>query len=89
MSERTDAMESHESRQESGHPERTSGDHFDEMVQNDLGKEFSSTREFCQDLEQRGLLRLLSSGEPEQIGFTFEWYRHKSLRLCKTLEMIP
>ncbi|KAJ5946657.1 hypothetical protein N7454_003496 [Penicillium verhagenii] len=30
----------------------------------------------CQDLEERGLLDALSSGEPEEIGFTFEWYRH-------------
>lgn len=56
--------------------EQTSGDHSDGTVQNYLGKEFSSKREFCQDLENRGLLRILSSGEPEQIGFTFDWYRH-------------
>ncbi|GFG01086.1 CBL-interacting serine/threonine-protein kinase 20 [Aspergillus udagawae] len=33
---------------------------------------------FCQDLEKRGLLQFLSSAEPEQLGFTFEWYRHTS-----------
>lgn len=33
-------------------------------------------REICQDLEKRGLLELLLSGEPEQIGFSFDWYRH-------------
>jgi serine/threonine protein kinase len=39
-------------------------------------EEFLSRKEFCQDLEKRGLLQALSSGEPEQIGFTFDWYRH-------------
>lgn len=39
-------------------------------------KDFSSKRTFCQDLAKRGLLDLLSSGEPEQLGFTLEWYRH-------------
>ncbi|KAL1854240.1 hypothetical protein Plec18167_000159 [Paecilomyces lecythidis] len=41
-----------------------------------LGEGFTSEKEFCQDLEKRGLLHLLSLGEPEQIGFTFDWYRH-------------
>ena len=39
-------------------------------------EEFSSRKAFCQDLEKRGLLHLLSSGEPEHLGFTLEWYRH-------------
>ncbi|KAJ5894277.1 hypothetical protein N7495_005968 [Penicillium taxi] len=30
----------------------------------------------CEELENQGLLRLLSSGEPEQLGFTFDWHRH-------------
>jgi len=38
--------------------------------------DFSSIKVFCQDLEKRGLLHLLSSGEPEQLGFPLEWYRH-------------
>ncbi|KAI9368427.1 protein kinase [Aspergillus egyptiacus] len=33
-------------------------------------------KEFCQDLEKRGFLNLLSSGDPEHLGFTFDWYRH-------------
>ncbi|KAJ0417138.1 hypothetical protein BJY00DRAFT_325810 [Aspergillus carlsbadensis] len=37
---------------------------------------FTSKKAFCQDLEKRGLLRVLCSGEPEEIGFTFDWYRH-------------
>ena len=39
-------------------------------------EDFSSKKAYCQDLEKRGLLRMLSSGEPEQLGFTLEWYRH-------------
>ncbi|PYH90032.1 hypothetical protein BO71DRAFT_362303 [Aspergillus ellipticus CBS 707.79] len=66
-------------RSEAAITERAGCDHGNEMDQNYLGKEFSSERKFCQDLEKQGLLRMLSSGEPEQIGFTFEWYRH-SLR---------
>lgn len=38
--------------------------------------DFSSKKAYCQGLEKRGLLHMLSSGEPEQLGFTFEWYRH-------------
>ena len=56
--------------------ERTRDNQRDDLDENELGEEFSSKREFCQGLEERGLLRALSSGEPEQIGFTFEWYRH-------------
>lgn len=40
---------------------------------------FPSKKEFCQDLEKRGLLDLLCACEPEDIGFIFSWYRH-SLR---------
>ncbi|KAK2757375.1 hypothetical protein FQN54_004890 [Arachnomyces sp. PD_36] len=43
----------------------------------DILADFSSKKAFCQDLEKRGLLRLFSSGEPEQLGFSFEWYRHR------------
>lgn len=43
-----------------------------------LAEDFSSKRALCQDVEKRGLLQLLSSGEPEKLGFTFEWYRHAS-----------
>lgn len=44
----------------------------------DLTGGFPSNKAFCQDLEQRGLLDLLTSGEPEELGFTFEWYRHST-----------
>ncbi|KAJ6096910.1 hypothetical protein N7486_007656 [Penicillium sp. IBT 16267x] len=43
---------------------------------NRLGEDYNSRKEFCQDLEKRGLLHELSLGEPEQLGFTFDWYRH-------------
>jgi hypothetical protein len=39
-------------------------------------EDFSSKKAFCQSLERRGLLHILSSGEPGQLGFTIEWYRH-------------
>lgn len=47
-----------------------------EVDKNCLGEEFVSEKEFCLDLEKRGLLHVLSSGEPEEIGFTLDWYRH-------------
>ncbi|CRL30013.1 unnamed protein product [Penicillium camemberti] len=54
---------------------RTSDDNRD-VDQNCMEEDFFSKEEFCQDLEKRGLLHALSSGEPEQIGFSFDWYRH-------------
>ncbi|KAL4939669.1 hypothetical protein BDV06DRAFT_214091 [Aspergillus oleicola] len=30
----------------------------------------------CQDLENRGLPKLLCSGAPEELGFSLEWYRY-------------
>ncbi|KAJ5796857.1 serine/threonine protein kinase [Penicillium psychrosexuale] len=36
---------------------------------------FSSKKDFCQDLEKRGLLRLLISGKPMELGFNME-HRH-------------
>lgn len=56
--------------------EQANGDSFDDVDQNLLEEDFLSKMELCRDLERRGVLHLLSSGEPEQIGFTFEWYRH-------------
>ncbi|KAJ5946409.1 hypothetical protein N7454_003248 [Penicillium verhagenii] len=54
--------------------ERSNGVNGDD---NYLGEDYISRKEFCQDLEKRGLLHELSLGEPEQIGFTFDWYRYK------------
>lgn len=36
-------------------------------------EDISSKKILCQNLEQRRLLQMLSSGEPEQLGFTLEW----------------
>jgi hypothetical protein len=66
LNERTDAMESDRSRK------KGSSD-VDKIC---LGEEFVSKKEYCQDLEKRGLLHVLSSGEPEKIRFTLDWYRH-------------
>ncbi|KAI9036198.1 uncharacterized protein KD926_002228 [Aspergillus affinis] len=37
---------------------------------------FFSKKALCKDLEERGLLQVLSSDEPEKLGFTFNWYRY-------------
>jgi hypothetical protein len=66
LNERTDAMESDRSR-------KKESSEVDKIC---LGEEFVSNKEFCQDLEKRGFLHVLSSGEPEKIGFTLDWYRH-------------
>ncbi|EFW14298.1 conserved hypothetical protein [Coccidioides posadasii str. Silveira] len=42
-----------------------------------LPEGFSSKKAFCEDLVKHGLLDLLSSGEPEHLGFSFDWYRHR------------
>ncbi|KAJ5585416.1 uncharacterized protein N7459_005216 [Penicillium hispanicum] len=60
--------------------EQASADNRDDVDQNCFEEDFSSKKKFCQNLEKRGLLRVLSSGEPEEIGFTFEWYRHSLSR---------
>lgn len=39
-------------------------------------EDFCSKREFCQSLEKRGLLELLSSGEPKELGFPLNFYRY-------------
>lgn len=43
-----------------------------------LEAHLSSEQEFCRDLEKRGLLRLLTSGKPLELGFSME-HRHVSL----------
>lgn len=55
------------------------GEGYDD-VNHRSGKDFSSKKAFCQDLEKRGILDLLSSYEPKQLGFTHEWYRYSSRR---------
>ena len=46
------------------------------MNQDRSEEDFTWTDAFCKDLDTRGLLRMLSSEEPEQLGFTLGWYRH-------------
>jgi hypothetical protein len=53
-----------------------SNDHRRDMDQNHSGEDFSSKKAVCQNLEKHGLLHMLSLGEPEQLGFTLEWYRY-------------
>lgn len=48
------------------------------IVDQDPSDEHSfSKHEFCRDLEKRGLLRLLTSGKPMELGFSME-HRHVS-----------
>ncbi|KAJ0419374.1 kinase domain-containing protein [Aspergillus carlsbadensis] len=42
------------------------------------GEDLLSKSALCEDLENRGLLELLSSGAPKELGFKVEWYRHIS-----------
>lgn len=56
--------------------ELDNGNSRDDEDQHLFEGNFISKKDFCQDLEKRGLLDLLSSGEPEQLGFTLAWYRH-------------
>ena len=48
----------------------------DDGVQIQVDEDFLSKRAVCKELENRGLLEVLSSGEPKQLGFKLEWYRH-------------
>lgn len=58
-------------------PEITnSGDSDSGDINQNCLPEVPSKRSFCESLEKRGLLDMLSSGEPEQLGFTLEWYRY-------------
>lgn len=65
---------------ESTKPEVANGGEPDgynrDMGQNRSAEDISAKRVFYQSLEKRGLLHMLSLGEPEQLGFTIEWYRH-------------
>ncbi|KAL4898760.1 protein kinase [Aspergillus ambiguus] len=44
--------------------------------QDNLTEDLVWKRALCQNLQYRGLLQLLSSGDPEHLGFRLEWYRH-------------
>lgn len=45
-----------------------------------ITEDFVSKRAVCQDLQRRGLLQVLSTGEPQHLGFSLEWYRHTACR---------
>ncbi|OQD74048.1 hypothetical protein PENDEC_c012G07007 [Penicillium decumbens] len=51
-------------------------DHRCDTDQSPSAEGFSSKKALCQKLEKNGLLRVLSSGGPEQLGFKLEWYRY-------------
>ncbi|KGO76584.1 hypothetical protein PITC_087710 [Penicillium italicum] len=57
-----------------GEPDGYSGG----IGQHDSAEDFSPKKTFCQNLEKRGLLHMLSLGEPEKLGFSIEWYRHST-----------
>ncbi|KAJ5088653.1 hypothetical protein N7456_012269 [Penicillium angulare] len=59
--------------------ENTNSENSDLMDHTGLEEDFLSKKEFCQRLEKGGLLGVLSSGEPEDIGFTCDWYRHSTV----------
>lgn len=46
--------------------------------QHDSAENISPKQRFCQNLDRRGLLHMLSLGEPEQLGFSIEWYRYST-----------
>lgn len=50
----------------------TNGDDYYNVDQDHSGENLSSKQEFCRDLETRGLLRLLTSGKPTELGFSME-----------------
>lgn len=60
------------------HSRQLHGDSWDNEDRDHLAEDFAVKRALCQDVEKRGLLQLLSSGEPEKLGFTLGWYRHAS-----------
>ncbi|GKZ63622.1 hypothetical protein AnigIFM49718_001835 [Aspergillus niger] len=53
------------------------GDDYYNVDQNHSGEHFFSKQKFCQDLEKRGLLRLLTLSKPTELGFSME-HRHLS-----------
>jgi serine/threonine protein kinase len=59
----------------------TSGGDTDDRDTSCSADEFLSKKAFCEDLKKRGLLHMLSSEKPEQLGFTLEWYRYQKQEL--------
>lgn len=63
---------------EAARQEFTSGGDTDDrdVSQSCPADDFLSKKAFCEDLEKHGLLHMLSSGEPEQLGFILKFYRY-------------
>ena len=55
--------------------EEINGSNYSNVDQDQLVEPLTLKREFCQDFEKRGLLRLLTLGEPMELGFNME-HRH-------------
>ncbi|KAL4794869.1 kinase-like domain-containing protein [Aspergillus venezuelensis] len=53
------------------------GDSGIDMVADNSAVAFESKKALCQDLEKRGLLKLLCSGTPDELGFRLMWYRRR------------
>lgn len=58
---------------EASHNEPAEGDSWDDMHHDPLTGGSYSKKEYCQDLENRGLLDIHSSGKPKELGFIFDW----------------
>jgi serine/threonine protein kinase len=48
------------------------------LDQNQDSFPYSMEKAYCEDLVSRGLVDKLSSKQPEELGFTMEWYRYSS-----------
>ncbi|KAL4946984.1 kinase-like domain-containing protein [Aspergillus filifer] len=53
------------------------GDSGIDMTGDNSGVALESKKALCQDLENRGLLKLLCSGTPDELGFRLMWYRRR------------
>lgn len=53
----------------------TNSNGYYNVDQDHSGEDFSSKQDLCRDLEKRGLLRLLTSGKPMELGFSM-LHRH-------------
>jgi len=50
------------------------------LVGDDSKEAYKTERVFCQDLVSRGLVDRLSSKEPAELGFAWEWYRYETVK---------
>jgi hypothetical protein len=74
----TEALVTERTNDETSSRRESNGDSRDDVDLDNLTEEFFPKKVFCQVLVKRGLLNLLSSGEPIDLGFTFEGYRHSN-----------